>query len=245
MGQGERLCIHQQSCQLLAQHTIADPPLLVHHVGQGGLECIVRRRTTFRELGHGCTLMLEQLFGQRPAFAFLAHKLSHRHPHIVEEDLTETGLAADQFYGLDRDAGTLHVDQQKADAVLLLAFAAGAHQRIHPVALVSVRGPDLAPVDDIGLALLVRHAPGRGLEAGQIRTGIGLRKALTPALLAAHHGNQMLKLLLMRPHLHQNRPQHPHAQVVLGLTAAKTGHLRVQDTGFPRGESTAAVFTRP
>jgi hypothetical protein len=57
--------------------------------------------------------MLEQLFGQRPAFAFLAHQLSHRHPHIVEEDLTETGLAADQLYGLDRDAGTLHVDQQK------------------------------------------------------------------------------------------------------------------------------------
>ena len=58
----------------------------------------------------------------------------------------------------------------------------GAGQQHPEVGVLATRGPHLLAVDDPLVAVL----DGAGLQAGQVRTGLGLAEELTPGLLAGH-----------------------------------------------------------
>ena len=126
-------------------------------------------------------LVTEQKLGVGPAAVLLADAILDRHPHILEPDLVDLMAAVEQRDGPDRDARTLHVDQQEGDAGLLLGVGIGAHQAENPIGILTERIPGLLAVDD------VVHRPsqhGAGLQRRQIRAGAGFRIALAPPLLA-------------------------------------------------------------
>ena len=65
-------------------------------------------------------LVLQQIFRDIPAPVDGADHVRLRHPHIVEEGFAERRVAGDQQDRLGRDALRRHVEQDEADAVMLL-----------------------------------------------------------------------------------------------------------------------------
>jgi hypothetical protein len=76
--------------------------------------------------------------------------------------------------------GDVHVDQQEADALLLLGFAVRAHQAEDHVGVLAQRGPGLLAVDDVVVAAGVDAAHGGGLDRRQVGAGARLGVALAP-----------------------------------------------------------------
>ena len=66
-----------------------------------------------------------------------------RHPHLVEEDLVEVRVAGDLTQRADVDAGRVHVDDERRDAVVLRRGGVAAEQAETEVAVVRTAGPDL------------------------------------------------------------------------------------------------------
>ena len=186
--------------------------------------------------------MLQQLFCHRPAVVERADQLARRHPYVVKKHLAKARLAADQLNRLDRDARAFHVDQDEADALLLLDGGVGAHQGVHPVSRVAVGGPDFRAVDDeVAVLILAR----RGLQAGQVGAGIGLAETLAPAHAAFHHGRQVLAFLRFGAQFEQHRPKHPHAQVELGRAAGQAQHFLLDDARLLRAQTAATQLGWP
>ena len=71
-------------------------------------------------------LMGEQYLGVGPALVLLADQVVRRHADIVEENLVHLRVAIHQHDGLVGNAGRVHVDEQEADALLLLHRGVGA-----------------------------------------------------------------------------------------------------------------------
>ena len=98
-------------------------------------------------------LMSQQKLGVGPALVFLADAIFDRHLHVLEPDLVDLVAAVQQRDGPHRDARALHVDQQKADARLLLGRGVGAHQAEDPIGVLAERVPGLLAIDDVVIAL--------------------------------------------------------------------------------------------
>ena len=73
-------------------------------------------------------------------------------------------------------------------------------------AMCASRGPDLGAVDRVMRAVLGEH--GLGLEAGKVRSGAGLRVALTPVHLAVADVRQEAVLLLFAAVGHEHGGEH-------------------------------------
>ena len=144
----------------------------------------MRRQAEFAELGHGFALVLQQPFGQVPASIERADQLAFWYFDAIKKHLTKRRFAADQVDRRNADAGAVPVQHNQADTRVLRGLGVGAHQGVHPVGLVAVRSPNLAAIHNKMVAFIT----GRGFQAGQIRTGIGLGEPLTPAHLATGHG---------------------------------------------------------
>ena len=93
-------------------------------VGPYGVGSDLAERPADTALAHARdhrTLVLQQNIADIPAAIDGADHVRFRHPHIVEEGFAERRPAGDQQDGLGRDALRGHVEQNKADAVMLLA----------------------------------------------------------------------------------------------------------------------------
>ncbi|MGY4600137.1 hypothetical protein ACVWXL_007883 [Bradyrhizobium sp. GM22.5] len=128
-----------------------------------------------------------------------------RHADIVEESLAERRVAGDQEDRFGRHALRGHVEQDEADAVMLLRGGIGANEAEDPVGVVGIGGPDLRPRNDEIIAV----ALGAGLQRGEIGAGVRLGIALTPADQARGDLWQMLLLLGIVAVFQQRRPEHP------------------------------------
>ncbi|MNE29735.1 hypothetical protein D3C80_1232260 [compost metagenome] len=193
------------------------------------------------ELGHGLALVLEQALAQVPATVERPDQLAFRHPHVVEEHLAERRLAADQIDRRGLHPRALHVQHDKADALVLGRLEVGADQGVHPVGLVTVGGPDLGAVDQKIIAVF--H--GRGFQTGKVRAGIGLGETLAPTHFATAHGRQQGQLLCFAGELQQHRPEHPDAQVDLRRPAFEAAQLAFKHCVFLGAQAATAVFLRP
>ena len=79
-----------------------------------------------------------------------------RHLDIFEKDLVEAFFPRHLDQRPHADAGTVHIHQQVADALVFGRFGVGAHQQDAPVGAVRTRRPDLLPVHDEVVAVLDR-----------------------------------------------------------------------------------------
>jgi len=199
------------------------------------------RQAELAKLGHGFAFVLQQALGQVPAAVQRADQLAFRDFDGIEKHLAERRLAADQVDRCDADPGALHVQYDQADACVFAGFGVGAHQCIHPVRFVAVRGPDFAAIDH----KVVAGIPGRRFQTGQIRAGIGLGESLAPAHLSAGHGCEQGFFLLFGTELQQYRAEHPDAQVDLRRAALEAPQLAFEYGVVLRTQACATVFGRP
>jgi len=145
----------------------------------------------------------EQGLGHGPAVVERTHQIFRRHFYIAEKHLAEFFFPGDMADGADIYARQCQIDQQKADALLLLVVVAGAYQRIAVCGFHRQGGPDLLAVDDKVVALAV----GAGFETGEVGTGVGLGIALGPVVIAGEDARQVLLLLGSAAVFHQGRAE--------------------------------------
>src|SRR5690606_35193789 len=118
----------------------------------------------------------------------------------------------------------------------------GAHQGEAPVGVLRSAGPDLLPVDQEVVALVL----GARLQAGEVRTRTRLGVALAPAGLAAADRRDVPLLLLFRAELQQRRAQHPHAHRPADrIPPARLADFLSQHARLLRTQPAAAVFLGP
>jgi hypothetical protein len=141
---------------------------------------------------------------------------------------------------VDLDPLGLHVDQQKADALLLLALCAGAHEAEDPVGDLGVAGPDLGAVDHVVVTIPLRP----GLEAREVRTGAGLRVALAPPHITRQRGRQEPLFLLVIAEGVDHRGHHVDAKRHQTLSPRR-GSFEVKNVFLGIRPAGAAVFFRP
>ena len=185
--------------------------------------------------------MLQQIFRHIPAAVDGADHMRFRHPHTIEEGFAERRIARDQQDRLCGHALRRHVEQDKADAVMLLGGRVGAHQAKNPVGVVGVGRPDLLAGDDE----IVAVALGAGLQRGEVRSGVRLGIALAPADQARGDLRQMFLLLRLGAVFQQRRPEHGDAERHQRLPRADRRHLLAHDLGLLAIEAAAAIFLRP
>ena len=131
------------------------------------------------DAGNAGALVAEEILRVGPALAFLSDQVRNRHLHVLEEDLVDLVLLVQRDDRPDGDAGRVHVDEEKADALLLLHGGVGTHQAEDHVGVLGERRPGLLAVHDIVIAV----ANGAGLERGKVRPRAGLGVALAPPVV--------------------------------------------------------------
>ena len=136
--------------------------------------------------------------------------------------------------------GRLHVDQDEADAHLLLGGLVRAGQAEDPVGILAQRGPGLLAVHHVMVA--VPH--GRGAEAGQVRPGAGLAEPLAPPDVQVGGGRQELLLVRLRPELRDDRADHVGVEAE-GRRHAGLLHLVLVDIHLHRRPILAAPLLGP
>ena len=113
-------------------------------------------------------LVAEDGHGDAPALTGCADHVGGRHAGAVEGDLAE--LAGDAVDHLERallDAGLVHADGERRQALVLRDVRVGAGQQEAPVGQVRVARPHLVAGDDVLVA--VAHARGCGATRGRSR----------------------------------------------------------------------------
>ena len=185
--------------------------------------------------------MYQQRLGHRPALIQFADQVLLGYFYVVEEGLAEFGFTADQGNRCGTDAGTVHVDQQKADAFLLFDVWIRAHQAEDPVALVSGGGPDFAAIDEEVVAPVL----GLALQAGKVGAGAGFGIALGPAGLTVDDGADVLVFLLFITVFEDGRSQHPDANAVKRCAGLDALHLFFDDSALTGVQPAAAVMLWP
>src|SRR5208337_5672068 len=164
-----------------------------------------------------------------------------RYEHVVEKSLAKRRRARDQNDRLGRYPGAFHVEQYKADALVLGRAGVRAHQAENPIRLVRVRGPDLRAVDEELIALVLRA----GLQRRQVGTRTGLGIALAPSNLASNNLRQLLALLFFGTIFEQRRSEHRDAEAGQRRAASERAHFLAQNFGLVAREAAAAVLARP
>jgi hypothetical protein len=121
-----------------------------------------------------------------PAFAGLADHVRGGDTRAVEHHLAELpGDAVDHAERVLLDPGW-RIGTAKATAPCASGRRVGAREQEAPIGDVGVARPDLVPVDHVLVAVARRG----GAQRGQVRPGVGLAEALTPALAAADQAGQ-------------------------------------------------------
>src|SRR6185437_11133494 len=80
----------------------------------------------------------EKVFGHGPAVVFIAQAVGFRHADIIEEHLVQFVIARQGDDRPDVDSRCPHVDQQKSDSGLRLAFETRANKTEYPIRDVSM-----------------------------------------------------------------------------------------------------------
>ena len=142
---------------------------------------------------------------------------------------------------LHRDAGLMHVHDEKGQAGMLGLVPVGARQQQSEVGLLRPRSPELLAVDHIVVALAI----GAGDRPGGVRPAAGLAEELAPGFFAGHAGTQKPFLLLIgavrqdgrgRQHANAN-PGHAHRTDAL--------EFFFDDRLQPDRQAAAVPFGRP
>ena len=145
----------------------------------------VRRHRGHANIG---PFVLEESGAGQPAVVLRAHQVLHRDPGVREVLLAEHHSAGHVANRVDLHAGgVVEIHHQHAQPLAALLFRIGPAQKDHPVGVHPVAGPDLAPVDDILVAVTDR----RGAQMGQIRAELRLGEALAPHFLHPGDLDQM------------------------------------------------------
>jgi len=95
----------------------------------------------------------------------LAEQVLRRHRDVGEEDLVELRLAGDLAQRPDLDAGTLHVDDEVREALVLIARRGASAEEDAPIGDMRVRRPHLLTVHHEPIANTI-HARAHGSEVG-------------------------------------------------------------------------------
>ena len=185
-------------------------------------------------------LVLEQALADGPALAFLSDEIFLGHLHIVEKGFAERAHPADHLDRANFHAGRIHVDQQEADALVLVALV-GAHDGKALVRPLSAAGPGLLSVDEVMVALVLGH----GLQIGEVGAGIGFRISLAPAHFAPADRGDMLLLLRFVAVFQQGGAEHHNAHPADRVVGTGAGHLVVQYGRLLARQPAAAIFGRP
>ena len=93
--------------------------------------------------------MGQQCLGVGPTFVLLADQVVAGNQDIFKVHFVETVLAIDSHDRLNRDTRCFHIDQQKANALLLAHIFGGANQTKNPVGILGKGGPDLGTIDQV------------------------------------------------------------------------------------------------
>ncbi|MNQ86181.1 hypothetical protein D3C85_1013680 [compost metagenome] len=142
--------------------------------------------------------------------------------------------------GTDRDARRFHVDQQEADALLLLGRAVGAYQDKAPVGVMSGGGPQLLAVKHVVVAIAHRG----GSQRRQVGTRARLGEALAEPVVHVRHARQEMLLLLLRAEGDQHRADHVHVEGD-GLRRRRHVQLLLEDVVLGGAPGLATPLRRP
>ena len=160
-----------------------------------------------------------------PSVAELAEEVLLGHDHVVQEELTELGVAGDLRHRPHLDAGGPHVDDQHRDAAVPGDRLVRARQDPAPAGVLPPRDPGLLSAQDEVVVLLDRARAQRG----EVRTGFGLGEALTPDLLRREDRRDVASALLVGAEAQQRRAEHVEADDVDELRGPCRGELLVDD----------------
>ena len=170
--------------------------------------------------------MRQQVLSDGPAFTLFSNQVFLVGDRVIKEGFAKRGAAADQFDGASRHALLRHIEQHKADTLVLGARVVGAHKTKYPVRLICIGRPDFLAVDHIMITLVF----GFGREAGQVRARVWFRVTLTPANFTAHDFRQMFKLLLLRTKVQQSRAEHGNTKTAQCRAGTDGRHLLSEDS---------------
>ena len=92
---------------------------------------------------------------------------------------------------------------------------------------------------------MVAFVLGAGLQAGQVRAGVGLGVTLAPADLAPADRRQVLALEFLAAEFQQRRAQHPETKVAHRRARVDALHFFGQHFRLFRAQAAAAVFLGP
>gem|GEM_PF-5844522 len=232
--------LHLDLGDLSAEQRVFEHRLAIADFLHGDALEVRQHRLGRADAGQARALVGQQVLGAGPTLVFLTDKVFHRHADIVEEDLVDLVVAVQGDDRPHTDARALHVDQQEADAALLLGLGVGAHQAEDHVGVLTKGGPGLLAVDHVVVA--VTH--GAGLEAGEVGAGTGLGIALAPPVLTGEDARQIMVDLLLGAELDDHRSDHVDAEGH-GTRCAEGGALLVEDVLFHRAPGGAAQLHRP
>ena len=145
-------------------------------------------------------LVVQHRHRHPPAVVLPAQQVPRGHAHVLEEHLVEVVAVGDVRHRLHRHPRRVHVQDEGADAAMLLRLLVRPRQHDHLVRQVRVRGPDLLPLDHVVVA--VAHRP--RLQRGEVAARLRLAEPLAVPGRARGHLRQQPRLLLVRP-VHQHR----------------------------------------
>ncbi len=158
-------------------HQVADPPGKHAHDRPGLGQPPARRVAAARaEAG---ALVHQRGVGGGPSVVDAADERGVGHAGVGEEDLVEEGVTGHLLEGTNVDALLEHLEGEVRDALVLGDVGVGAGEQHAEVGVLATRGPHLLAIDDP----LVAIPDGPGLQAGEVRTCLGLTEELAPRLL--------------------------------------------------------------
>ena len=184
--------------------------------------------------------MGEQEFGAGPTLILFINTLIDGNADVFEPDFVDFMFAAQRDDRADGDARRFHVDQQEADAFLLLCVGIGADKEKAPVGMLRHGRPCFLAIDDIVVAV----AYGFCAQRSEVGTGAGFRITLTPPVIARQDAGKEAGLLLGRAEGVNNRANHRQAEGH-GADAIGSRQFFGPDETLRRGPAGAAIFNGP
>ena len=145
-----------------------------------------------------------------PAVAHVPDAVRIGDPHFGQVHLVELGLARDLNQGANLDSGSVHIESEVGEPLVLGHVRIGPGYKHAPVSDVGQRVPDLLAGDHPFVA--VAHGPAG--QAGQIRTGAGFAEQLAPGVLAREAPAQEAGLEVVAAVGDHGRPGHRQAEEV-------------------------------
>ena len=187
------------------------------------------------------SLVHERRNRNAPSVAFRAESIGVGRAGVREEHFVETTRTAHLLDRPNFNTRSFHVDDEVRKARVLDRVLVGAGNDHAPLAELCAGGPDFLAIDHPVVTVTNR----RGLKTGEVRTGIGLGKELTPHLVALHHVGQEAIFLFLGSVGHDGWAEHPVADPV-----DRRGHViatfrLIEDHRFHRSRLLATELFGP